>query len=84
MRTSSTSLAQLLVLNESSKHLGLHEKLQELPDAAGRVAFAETVALELSGSVGRLRHVEGIVAHQFHKEPHKALRHQRAQVSLLT
>lgn len=74
--TSSTSLAQLLVLNESSKHLSFHEKLQELPDATGRVGFAETVALELSASIGRLHHVEGIVAHQFHEEPHESLGHQ--------
>lgn len=74
--TSSTSLAQLLVLNESSKHLSFHEKLQELPDATGRVGFAETVTLELSASIGRLHQVEGIVAHQFHEEPHESLGHQ--------
>lgn len=82
--TSSASLAQLLFLHESGKHLRFHEKLQELPDAAGRVGSAEAVAPELSAPVGRLRHVEGIVAHQFHEEPHETLRHQRAQVSLLT
>lgn len=82
--TSSSSFAQLLVLNEASKHLRLHEELQEVPDSPGRVGLAEGVALQLLGSVGRLHHVEGVVADQLHEESHKALRQQRAQVRLLT
>ncbi len=82
--SSSSSLAQLFVLNEASKHLGIHEELQELSDSTGGVRFAEAFALELPASIGCLDHVERIMAHQLHKEPHKTLRHQRAQVSLLT
>lgn len=82
--TSSSSLPQLLVLNETSKHLGVHEELQELADSAGGMSLAEAVALELLASVGGLDHVEGIVTHQLHEEPHETLGHQGAQVSLLT
>jgi len=82
--TSSSSLAQLFVLDEAGKHLSIHEELQELADSAGGVRFAEAVALDLPGSVGGLDYVEGIVAHQLHEEPHETLRYQRAQVSLLT
>lgn len=55
--TSSSSLAQLFVLNEAREHLSIHEELQELADSAGGVGFAETVALELPASTGRLDHV---------------------------
>lgn len=82
--TSSSPLSQLLVLNEARKHLSVHEKLQELADPPGRVRLAEIVALQLPAPAGRLCHVERVVAHQLHEEPHEPLRHQRAQVSLLT
>lgn len=82
--TSSSSLAQLFVLNEAGKHLSVHEQLQELADSAGGVRLTEAVALELPAPVGRLDHVERIVAHQLHEEPYETLRHQGAQVSLLT
>ena len=82
--TSSSSLAQLFVLNETGEHLRLHEELQELTDSAGRVRFAEAFPLELPAPVGRLDHVERIVSHQLHEEPSEALRHQSAEVSLLT
>lgn len=72
--TSSSSLAQLFVLNEAGKHLRFHEELQELTDAARRVRLAEVVALKLPAPVGGLGHVERIVAHQLHKEAHKGLR----------
>lgn len=82
--TSSSPLAQLFVLNEACEHLSIHKELQELADSAGGVRFAEIVSLELPASVGRLDHVQRIVAHQLHEEPHETLRHQRAQVSPLT
>lgn len=82
--TSSSPLAQLFVLNKAREHLSIHKELQELPDPAGGVRFAESVSLELPASVGRLDHVQRIVAHQLHEEPHKTLWHQRAQVSPLT
>lgn len=82
--TSSSPLAQLFVLNKACEHLSIHKELQELADSAGGVRFAEIVSLELPASVGRLDHVQRIVAHQLHEEPHKTLRHQRAQVSPLT
>lgn len=61
--TSSSSLAQLLVLNETGKHLSVHEELQELPDSPRGVRFAETVPLELLVAIGGLNHVERIVSH---------------------
>ncbi len=71
--TSSSSLAQLFVLNEAGKHLSIHEELQELADSTGGVRFAEAVTLELPASVGGLDHVERIVTHQLHEKPHKTL-----------
>lgn len=60
---SAFSLLQLFVLNEASKHLGVHEKLQELADSTGGMSFAEVVSLELSAAIGGLDHVERIVTH---------------------
>ena len=74
------TLAQLLVLDEAGEHLGLHEELQELPHAAGRVRLAEGVALQLAGAGRRLGHVQRVVAHQLHEETHEGLRHQSAQL----
>lgn len=79
--TSPSSFAQLFVLNEASKHLSVHEELQELTDSAGGMGFAKAIALKLPASVGGLDHVERIMAHQLHEEPHEGLRQQRAQVS---
>jgi len=73
-------LAQLLVLDEAGEHLGLHEELQELAHATGRVRLAEAVALQLAGAGRRLDHVQRVVAHQLHEKTHEGLRHQRAQL----
>lgn len=82
--TSSSTLAQLFVLDEAGEHLRVHEELQELPHAPRRVRLAEAVALQLPAAAGRLGHVERVVSHQLHEEADEALRDQRAQVSLLT
>lgn len=82
--TSSSSLAQLLVLDKACEHLRVHEELQELADASRRVGLPEGVAVQLPAAARRLGHVQRVVAHQLHEEAHEALRHQRAEVSLLT
>lgn len=81
--TSYSSLAQLFVLNETSKHLRVHKELQKLPDSTRRVRFAKGFPLKLLGSIGGLNHVERIVAYQLNEEPNEPLGHQGAQVNLL-
>ena len=79
-------LAQLPVVNKASKHLCVHEELQELPDAPRRVGLTEALPLQFPGAAtggAGLAHVEGVVPHQFHEEAHKGFRHERAQIASL-
>lgn len=82
--TLDSPLAELSVLDEAGKHLGVHEQLEELAHASGRMRLPEGFSVELADAiVSRLVDVQRVMAHQLHKESHKRLRHQSAQAALL-
>lgn len=75
--------AQLPLLYEASKCLGLHEDLQETAEALGGDSFAEGLALQ--GPLLALTHrqEQGVVAHDLHEEADKGFRHHLVQGAAL-
>lgn len=89
--TSQSLPAELSLLDEPAKHLGLHEDLQEATHSLGRDGLAKTLALEGAGDRGGGRggvavfpfagDEELIVAYQLHKETNEGLGHDGAEVA---
>lgn len=76
----------LSLLDEQSKHLCLHEDLQELPQTPRRDRLTEGLALEGRGDGGGGLNLpvgdkDRIVADEFYKETHKGLGHNGAEVA---
>lgn len=71
--------AQLSLLDEASKHLGLHENLQEPTEALGRDSFAEGLSLQGPLLALACRQEQGVVAHNLHEEADEGFRHHLVQ-----
>lgn len=79
------------LLDEPTKHLGLHEDLQEAPHGLRWDRFTETLPLEGAGDRGGGRggvavfpfadDEERVVAYQLHEETDKGLGHNGAEMS---
>lgn len=70
---------KLSVLDESCKHLSLHEEIQEVAYTSGGVGFTEWLPLEYTLPALSDSHIQRIMSHQLHKEPDKCFRHQRVE-----
>ena len=73
------ALPELTVLDEASKHLGLHEDPQEAPDALGGHRLAEGLALEDALPSLVLSEEQGVVSDGLQEEPDESFRHQAVQ-----
>lgn len=82
--TLDSALAELSVLDEAGEHLRVHEQLEELPHASGRMRLPEGFSVELADAVvSRLVDVQRVMAHQLYEESHKRLGYQSTQTALL-
>ena len=88
--TSQSLPVELSLLDEPSKHLSLHEDLQEAADGLGRDRFTKTLMLkgagDRGGGGGRVAvfpfpgDEEWIVAYQLDEEANKGLGHNGAKL----
>lgn len=82
--TLDSPLAELSVLNEAGEHLGVHEQLEELAHASGRMRLSEGFPVELADAVvSRLVDVQRVMAHKLNEESHERFGHQSAQAAFV-
>lgn len=77
--TFSPVLPQLPILNETSKHLRLHEDTQETTDAFRRHGFTEGLSLKNALSALILSDKQGVMSDGLQKEADESLWHQAVQ-----
>lgn len=73
---------KLSVLDESCKHLSLHEEIQEVANTSGGVGFTEWLPLEYTLPTLSNSHAQRIMSYQLHKKPDKCFGHQRVECQI--
>lgn len=77
------SLSQLPILNETCKHLGLHEDAEETANAFGRHRFPEGLSLEDALPALFFSDEEGVMSDGLQEEADEGLGHQAVQGVIL-